>query len=343
MIHFGRFRFSMRLFRRLVIVGALAGLAFMVWKLDLRTILRIVGHAGYGIVVILALYVVALALNTLGWRLSFDRRATRHYGMLELARLWMAMDGVNYFVPSGTVAGEVVRATMLRDCVPLDMRTASIVVSRAGQTIAQISFIILGLAFLVSRVPAADRIKWAEDASFWTFIGLVVLAALSILFRRRLRPRIAALVYRTKGWVRTMFTVIRIYMTRASLRFVGAVLAFMAAYTWYAVEAFWICHFIGIPVSALLALTIDVLSVCVDGIFFMVPAKIGTQELGKAAIFGLLQMPLAAGVAYGIIRHIREIFWALAGFSIYAIGRPHAVRSLENAVQVPSERVQRGS
>lgn len=333
----------MKLLRRVIMIVAVAGLAFMLWKLDLHTVLRIVGHAGYGILVILALYLGALSLNTLGWRLSFDRRAARHYGLLELARLWMAMDGVNYFVPSGTVAGEVVRVTMLRDVVPVDMRAASIVVSRAGQTIAQIAFIILGLAFLVSRVPAADRIKWAEDASFWTFIAVVTLALILLLFRRRLRPRIAALVYRTNGWVRDMFTVIRIYMTRAPLRFVGAVLAFMGAYAWYAVEAFWICRFIGTPVTVIMALAIDVLSVCVDGIFFMVPAKIGTQELGKAAIFGLLRMPVAAGLAYGIIRHIREIFWALAGLGVYAIGRPQGVRSLENAMHAPSERVQRGS
>lgn len=346
MFQIGRFRFSPKLFRRAVILISIVALGIMLWKLDLRTVWRIVEHVGYGVLLIVALQIGALAFNALGWRFSFRSGQAHHYGMVELAKLWMTMDGINYFVPSGTVAGEVVRVSMLRDVVPLETRTASIVVSRAGQTIAQLGFIILGLAFLVSQVRAAQKIGWAEDAAFWTFIVLLVLTVLSLLARRWLQPRATQLVRKTRGWVRDMFRQIRIYLTNDPWRFAAAVIAFTAGYAWGAVEAFWICYFIGIHVSALLALTIEVLSVAVDGVLFMIPAKIGSQELGKAAIFTVLSLPISAGVAFGIVRHIREIFWALAGFGAYSIGRPKyaAARSLEQAMHVSSERdLRRGS
>jgi hypothetical protein len=61
------------------------------------------------------------------------------------------------------------------------------------------------------------------------------------------------------------------------------------------------------------ALTIEVLSVTVDGMLFVVPAKIGTQEGGKMAIFTALGLSPSLGFAFGVVRHIRELTWAAFG------------------------------
>ena len=64
---------------------------------------------------------------------------------------------------------------------------------------------------------------------------------------------------------------------------------------------------------------IEVLSSMIDGIFFMVPAKVGTQEAGKTAIFVLLGLPAQTGLAFGIVRHIRELSWASLGLALYSV------------------------
>jgi hypothetical protein len=46
---------------------------------------------------------------------------------------------------------------------------------------------------------------------------------------------------------------------------------------------------------------------------FVVPAKIGTQEGGKVAVFAALGLPLPLGLAFGITRHVRELAWAALG------------------------------
>jgi hypothetical protein len=67
------------------------------------------------------------------------------------------------------------------------------------------------------------------------------------------------------------------------------------------------------------------LAVFLDGIFFAVPGKAGTQEATKAAIFGALGYNPQTGLAFGLVRHIREIVWATAGFSLYYFKRRKSV------------------
>src|SRR5262249_45263422 len=73
---------------------------------------------------------------------------------------------------------------------------------------------------------------------------------------------------------------------------------FALAYAWGAFEAYWICRFLGLPVTVLTALSIETLSLTVDGMLFAVPAKIGTQEGGKVAVFAALGLPTHMGLAF---------------------------------------------
>ncbi len=100
-------------------------------------------------------------------------------------------------------------------------------------------------------------------------------------------------------------------------RFVVSTGFFTAAYLWGAFEAYWICYFLGNPVSISTAVLIELLSVFMDGIFFAVPGKAGTQEATKTAIFAALGMRPSIGFAFAIVRHLREILWALAGMALF--------------------------
>jgi hypothetical protein len=79
--------------------------------------------------------------------------------------------------------------------------------------------------------------------------------------------------------------------------------------------------FLGLPCPWYVVLGVEVLSVLIDAVMFFVPIKMGTQEGGKMLIFKILAMDPAKGLAMGVIRRGREIFWALAGLCIYAAVR----------------------
>jgi hypothetical protein len=107
---------------------------------------------------------------------------------------------------------------------------------------------------------------------------------------------------------------------------------FALAYAWGAFEAYWICWFLGHPVSLATAAMIEVLSITVDGLLFVVPAKIGTQEGGKMAVFGMLGLSTSLGLAFGIVRHVRELTWAGLGLLLCI---PHARGRWSGAARAP--------
>lgn len=317
-------RLALPLFHRIVLVAGLVALGLLVWKLDVRVVLDIASRVGWWLAFLVALAVVPPLLNAAGWWLSFEPETGRAYPFGTLWKLWLAMDGVNYLVPTGTIAGEVARATLLGGRPALEVRTASVLVSRFGQTVAQLTIVLAGLVVLVAPLPVMAPYRWVTSAATTLLAAVAVAAAAYLLFAPRLiragdgTPRSGGL---PDGWLRRTPEQLRLYFGRSRARFLAAVLLFAAAYAWNSVEAWWICRLIGLPVSVRTALTIEALSVAIDGLTFIVPAKIGTQELGKVAVFSLLGLPAPFGFAFGIVRHIRELFWAAAGFLLYSMRR----------------------
>ena len=100
-------------------------------------------------------------------------------------------------------------------------------------------------------------------------------------------------------------------------RFALSIAFFILGYAWGIVEVLLVCHFLGVPLGLLLATGVEVLSTMIDGMTFMVPAKIGTQEAGKTAIFAGLGLGAGAGFAFGAVRHLRELVWAAGGLMLY--------------------------
>jgi len=75
------------------------------------------------------------------------------------------------------------------------------------------------------------------------------------------------------------------------------------------------------PVSIGVAVLIETLSAAVDGLLFIVPARFGTQEGGKAAVFAVSDLPVTSGFGFGVVRHIRELAWAGPGLLIRSTHR----------------------
>jgi len=109
-------------------------------------------------------------------------------------------------------------------------------------------------------------------------------------------------------------------------------LLFALAYAWGALEAYWICRFLLHPVSPVVAFAIEVLSITIDGLLFVVPAKIGTQEGGKVVAFAALGLPTSLGFAFGVVRHVRELVWAAVGILLYGVAVRRGLSSSPTAL-----------
>jgi glycosyltransferase 2 family protein len=304
--------------RRLTTVIIVAGAAMFVallWSLDLSSMRVLVFGAGWGLAVIVGQEIVAHALNAVGWRLASTPDYARAVPFARLVQLRIAGDAINYLTPTATLGGEVSRIGMLRRRYGRGGETASVVIAKLAQTLAQALFVAAGVAFVVRA--RLDPTRLAVAAAALGVVGMLLVATL-------LWPRIRRMLARS--WNDRAG-----FLGRHPYRFAAATVTFLAAYAWGMAEAYVICRCLGLGVSLSTVFALETLSAGVDGLLFMVPAKIGTQEGGKAAIFAALGLSPTAGFAFGLLRHARELAWAAAGLAIAALWwrhRPAAVAAL---------------
>jgi glycosyltransferase 2 family protein len=305
-----------------------AVLAGTVWAIGAETLVRDLRTLGWGLAVILLVESLSVALNTGGWALAFPS-GERPVSARRLFAARLAGDGVNYLTPSATVGGELLRVRLLGPHVSSSLRWASVSVAKIGQSLAQAVFILLGLAIVlpglavargwlgrggaivVASVAGAAAIAhwitfvWAVDRGFWT-------TTQGVLRRVRL------------GWLLPVSwagpgrdldaTLARLGPWRAA----ASLGCFVAGWAVGAAEIYLILYWVGGAVDWRTALSLETGSVLIDGILFLVPAKVGTQEGGKVVLFAALGLNLARGLTVGVVRRIRELVYA--GLGLVALG-----------------------
>lgn len=302
----------------IVLVFGTATFFYLLWTFDP---VRIAGHLaafGWGFALLLPFQILDHSLNAYAWRLSFGPEAASRVSFAELVRVRIAGDGVNYLTPSGNIAGEFVRPGMLRCDVPREEKIASVFLAKVAQAVGQALFVILGLVYvLYSR-----RYVFHGDQAAWGVLAMVaILAAVGFgvwVFTSEPPRWVERRFPETVGRGAPVRALLRRSFKRHPWRLAGSTLFFMLGYAWGAAEIGLIAFLMGLPMGAQTALTIEFLSNLVDAMAFMVPAKIGTQEAGKAAIFQGLGMSPELGFTLGIIRHVRELSWAGLGLALYA-------------------------
>ena len=201
---------------------------------------------------------------------------------------------------------------MLNDSHRFEVRAASVLIAKCAQTFAQFLFAGAGvmLAFWTGALDMpTGRTAYLVGAGL---VGALGGGWLGFRWFGRRSSRSPARPVAEMGFA-AIVSAFGSFVVRYPGRCALSTLAFALAYAWGAFEAYWICHFIGLPVGVGAAFMIEALSTAVDSILFMVPAKIGTQEGGKAMVFAALGFSAASGLAFGVVRHIRELTWAALG------------------------------
>jgi uncharacterized protein (TIRG00374 family) len=306
--------------QRAVIAVSVAVFIFLLWKLDARAVFKMALGVGWGFLLILPQEGFCHFYNAAGWRFAFPKDQAQHFKLRELWLLRVLGDSLNYLTPSATIGGEVARALMLHHAESAEARASSVVVAKFTQILAQISFVLGGFLFVVSAyLPASPHLARLRLGASWVLtLAAGAYLIYSIWGRHWIREAGIEEFAEKKLWgFGKVPWHLRMYFRHHPWRMGASVLFFLAAYVWSAIEAWLICHFIGVPVRPHMAMAIEVLSIGIDAVL-LVPGKIGVQEGGKTAVFALLGLPPASGFAFGLIRHMRELTWAFTGMAVMA-------------------------
>jgi len=316
--------------RRIVPLLALAaGLSLLGWLLHHTGFepvwerLRVLGWAAP---LVFVPYLVIAMIDARGWRLALPPAARARIPLPGLMVTRMAGEAVNSLTPAAAL-GEPVKAYLLRPWgVTGSEALASVVISKTALIASQSLFTALGIVALLVRI---GRPRLALG---WLVVLLIICALFTMglvwvqhrgpgaaLWRlvRRVAPR-ARLVDRLE-------TSVAAFDHRLREFYRGEPQTFLHASTWHfagwllgAVEVVVMVTMMGRSVSWLDAFVIETLAQPIRATSILVPAGIGTQELGGVWLCTFLGMAEADAVTLWLLKRARELLFDGVGLTYLA-------------------------
>jgi uncharacterized membrane protein YbhN (UPF0104 family) len=317
--------------RRVETLIILLALGFYVWflrRFGLYDVLRYLRLAGWGLVLTISLEAVARIANTLGWRITIVDYP-RELGLGELFVARIAGEAVDYVTPSAQLGGQFVMALMVRRKLPIAVGLATVTVATLAEAFGQIGFI---SAALVTALPFEVRLHHL----FWPVMGgLGMASALAIGFLivqlkqpfSRLwkiaarfevpqlgNPEVVAAAAEADALLINFYD-------RHRWRLLASTICYMLAWAMGPVEILIYLKLLHVPASWIVALLVESLGLLIERATFLIPAKLVSQEGGKALILSLLGYSADIGFAIGFLRRIKEMVWVLFGLAGLMIHR----------------------
>jgi len=304
-----------------LIVG-LAALVGIVLHIGLEPISHTVSQLGLlHLGIILLPMIVVYGLEAMGWQLTLGAHA-RKVGFIRLFAIRMAGETVNVTTPTAYVGGEPLKAYLLkRYGVPMVDGLASVITAKTTMTLAQVLFILLGLAlaFLIIGGSGHSWVAMLVSVGVLAFgVGLFMLLqryGMGMGFLGILRGcgiRLAFLEKR-EPQLQELDGVIRGFYSLHRQTFYGALAIFFLAWLTETLEVYAILYYLGVGVDVWTSISIAAVTVFIKGGTFFIPGSLGAQEGGYTLLLMTFGYTEVTGITFALIRRLREIIWILFG------------------------------
>lgn len=326
----------------------LIALGFYVWFLEhfgFAQTYKYVLMAGWGLVLTISLESVARVANTFGWRVTIEN-CPRNLGFRELFAARVAGEAIDYVTPSAQLGGEFMMAVMVRRKLRMAVGLATAIVAALAETLGQIGFVTAALAVTLPREVEVHHLFWPA------LTGLVIAVSLAAVFFVIQIKRPFSLLWRAAA----RFDIQRLakpelkrdaaeadallldFYARHRLRLLASCLCFLVAWSTGPVEIYILLRLLHQPASFQVAVVVEALGLLIERATFMVPAKLISQEGGKALIFSLLGYSADVGFVIGFLRRIKEMVWVLFGLGILTAHRMITERANRSNSAHPADR-----
>jgi uncharacterized membrane protein YbhN (UPF0104 family) len=342
----------MRRLQTLILLLLLA-LSFYVWflrRFGLSTVLSYVRLAGWGLALTITLEAGARLANTLGWRVTImDYPRNLSFGELFVARI--SGEAIDYVTPSAQLGGQFVMAIMVRRKLAMALGLATVVVASLAEAIGQIGFI---SGALISALPFEARLHHL----FWPLMGGLAIAIglaaaffviqikhpFALLWSAAAKLNVGHLADpEVKSAGDQADALLVDFYGHHRGRLALSCLCYLLAWSLGPIEIYILLTLLHQPATVVTVLLVNALGLLIERATFLIPAKLVSQEGGKALILSLLGYPAGVGFAIGVLCRIKEMTWVLIGLAALAAHRMFnervaaaAAHPTRNVIKVPS-------
>ena len=327
----------LRLF--LLIVGLIV-LILLVWHIGPERIYEMASQLGWtGLFVLLIPSTIMYVVEAYGWKITLGPSA-KNIPFWRVLAIRTAGEAVNMTTPTAYVGGEPLKAYLLtKHHVPIVEGLASVVIAKTTMTIAEVVFILIGIALAFWRV-GADGSSGQTVAAGLTSVGFLVLVTAALVFvqqhglftrllefLRKIGLKIHYLEVREKK-LRSLDRTILDFYRDNRLTFCSSIGLFFVGWMAEALEVYVIIYYLGGPAMALSAISISALSVFIKSGTFFIPGSLGAQDGGNMLVLRAFGYSDVTGITFALIRRFRELVWIGLGLLCLALsgGRAAVIR-----------------
>ncbi len=331
--------------RRLETIFIVIGLLFYGWllrDLGLGSIYADLRLVGWGLGVTISLEALARLANTLGWRATIDN-CPRQLTLPKLFAARIAGEAIDYTTPSAQLGGQVVMALMVRQRLPIAAGLATVVIATFAEALGQIGFICGALLLSMRLAASFQKLFWPMVGGLLITLGL----AAGLFYVQKQRPFFHLWKAAARLDLPALATIevghasqeadqmLLDFYRHDRLRLLFSCLCYLFAWSLGPVEIYLLLGFLGQKATVEVALLTEALGLLIERATFMIPAKLVSQEGGKALILGMLGYPPGIGFTVGLLRRIKELVWVLFGLCSLGIYRLAEAR---DAARGPGDR-----
>lgn len=324
-----------------VILAAVTGLAlaaYLIVYVGFGPVLAAIGSVGWGGFAMLCLYGAALfALLGTAWFALIPARYRPDFATYFWARA--VRDCAGEVLPFSQVGGMVIgaRAAMLRG-VGGPLAFASTIVDITVEMVAEIAFVLAGLAILVARVPpsaaSGQLVRGLAIGLFAAALGAAVFVVLQrksfstiVRWMTRLLPETAG----KATAIERSFTELYDSPLRVALSLAIHLTGWLATALW----AWFAVRLIGKPLSFSSVVAIEAILYGIRSAAIFVPAAIGVQEAAYALLGPLFGLAAPAALALSLLKRARDIVLSVPVLLAWqAAEGGHALRASREAARL---------
>jgi uncharacterized protein (TIRG00374 family) len=307
--------------RYLLLALGLVTLSVLVWHIGPESIFEATAQLGPGaLLAILLPSLLMYLLEAYGWRVTLGSAADA-IPFWKIFAIRTAGEVVNMTTPTAYVGGEPLKAYLLkRHDIPMVEGLASVVIAKTIMTLAQVLFILIGIALAFWMLGASGSSGQIAAA------GLLAAAVLSFgvvafifvqkrgLFMwmlqalRRVALRIPFLEAREEK-LRSLDATILNFYTHYRSAFYGSTGLYLLGWLAEALEVYAIIFYLGGPANLLSSVSIGALSVFIKGGTFFIPGSLGAQDGGNLLVLQAFGYSDVTGITFALLRRFRELVW----------------------------------
>jgi uncharacterized protein (TIRG00374 family) len=315
----------------LLLFAGLLTLGLIIWHIGPGQIYDAAAQLGpVALLVLLIPSLIMYVVEAYGWKVTLGPSA-KDLPFWQVLAIRTAGEVVNMTTPTAYVGGEPLKAYLLKKHnVPMVEGLASVIIAKTTMTIAEVLFILFGIALGVWLLGGSDSSGQTVAAALVS-VGLLAFGTAAFVFvqrqglftwllgfLRKIGLKIAYLEAREDKLRSLDHTILNFYRQKRPAFYASTGL-FLLGWLSEALEVYVIIYYLGGPATALSSISIAALSVFIKGGTFFIPGSLGAQDGGNVLLLRAFGYSDVTGIAFALLRRFRELVWIGIGLLCLAM------------------------